>query len=230
VVETQHIAATMKLVDDVAEQDVLEALLDASKPPLPDAAADLHPLLATPFRYDPRRGGSRFRGETDPGVFYGAQGVRTACAELGYWRWRFLRDAVDLTLLEPVAHTAFKVRLSTRVVDLREPPFAPDRHAWMHPSDYAATQSFARAAREGGVGAILYRSVRDPMPAWCVALLTPLGFASSTPDRVTQTWWLAVHQDGVVWRRERQSLIFSAAAWSSSAHTTSDQERFDQRP
>ncbi|MEZ5717546.1 MAG: hypothetical protein R3E55_03490 [Burkholderiaceae bacterium] len=34
-VETQHIAATMRLVDSAAEQDVLEQMLDASKPPLP---------------------------------------------------------------------------------------------------------------------------------------------------------------------------------------------------
>ena len=67
----------MKLVDDAAQQDVLEMLLEGSKPPLPSSASRLHYLLATPFRYDPRRGGSRFRGATDPGVFYGAQRVRT---------------------------------------------------------------------------------------------------------------------------------------------------------
>ena len=78
-VESQHIAATMKLVDDRAEQDLLESLLETSKPPAADTDR-LDYLLATPLRYDPQRGGSRFRGETDPGVFYGAESMRTAGA------------------------------------------------------------------------------------------------------------------------------------------------------
>ena len=79
----------MVLVDTLAEQHLLEDLLERAKPPLPDETAGLHYLLATPFRYPPTDRGSRFRRPSDPGVFYGADAVRTACAELGYWRWRF---------------------------------------------------------------------------------------------------------------------------------------------
>ncbi len=89
-VEAQHIASTMKIVDNDAEQDLLETLLEGSKPAQPASALALDYLLATPFRYNPLRGGSRFRAITDPGVFYGAESVRTASAELGFWRWRFL--------------------------------------------------------------------------------------------------------------------------------------------
>ncbi|MFU2486373.1 RES family NAD+ phosphorylase [Thauera sp. WH-1] len=213
IVEAQHVASTMKIVDDAAEQDVLERLLEASKPPQPASVARLDYLLAAPFRHDPRRGGSRFRGATDPGVFYGAQRVRTACAELGYWRWRFLQDAVDLERIDPVAHTAFRVRLATDVVDLREHAFAADLSAWTHPSDYRATQSFARIAREARIGAIIYASVRDPEPAWCVAVLDPAAFAAPRPDPAMQTWWLAVQQDAVVWRRDNERLMFAASHW-----------------
>ena len=216
IVEAQHTASTMKIVDDAAEQDLLEALLDASKPPRPQAFAGLDYLLATPFRYDPRRGGSRFRAATDPGVFYGAEQVRTACAELGYWRWRFLRDAVDLVRLEPVAHSAFRARLATQAVDLRQPPFADDAARWTDPVGYGATQAFARVARDGGIGAIVYRSVRDPEPAWCVVVLTPDAFAQPRPDSGTQTWWLAVQHEGVVWRREGMALHFDAVPWAAS--------------
>lgn len=216
IVEAQHTASTMKIVDDAAEQDLLEALLEASKPPRPQAAAGLDYLLATPFRYDPRRGGSRFRAATDPGVFYGAEQVRTACAELGYWRWRFLRDAVDLQRLEPVAHTAFRARVVTLAVDLRQPPFADDAARWTDPVSYGATQAFARVARDAGIGAIVYRSVRDPEPAWCVAVLAPEAFAQPRPDAGTQTWWLAVQHDGVVWRREGMALHFDATPWAAS--------------
>lgn len=213
IVEAQHVASTMKIVDDPAEQDVLELLLDTSKPPPPSGVSKLDYLLASPFRYDPRRGGSRFRSATDPGVFYGAQGVRTACAELGYWRWKFLQDAVDLERIEPVAHTAFRVRLATEVVDLRARPFSADLGAWTHPADYGATQAFARVAREAPIGAIIYPSVRDPEAAWCVAVLDPAAFASPRPDPAKQTWWLAVQQDGVVWRRDSERLVFSASRW-----------------
>ena len=64
----------MALVDSVAEQAVLERLVEASKPPVPREVArlGLHWLLFTPFRYAPPPGGSRFRGPNDTGVFYGA--------------------------------------------------------------------------------------------------------------------------------------------------------------
>ena len=212
-VESQHIAATMKLVDNCDEQDLLESLLESSKPPQPDGTAGLDDLLATPFRYDPKRVGSRFRAATDPGVFYGAESVRTAGAELGYWRWRFLKDAVDLERLEPVAHTAFRVEVATPVVDLRRPPFDVDATIWQHPTDYAPTQQLARVVREADVGGILYRSVRDPQPSWCLALLTPAGFAKLKPHAERQTWYLAVSQHKVTLRRDTESMQFSAQGW-----------------
>ena len=212
-VEAQHTASTMKIVDNDEEQSLLETLLEGSKPAEPASACGLDYLLATPFRYNPLRGGSRFRAVTDPGVFYGAQSVRTASAELGYWRWKFLKDAVDLEKLDPVAHTAFAADVSTTAVDLRQVPLSADALAWQHPSDYSATQAFARVAREAKVGAIQYQSVRDPSTAWCVALLTPRAFAKPKPHPSMQTWWLAVRSDSVVWRRDNDSMTFCATAW-----------------
>jgi hypothetical protein len=217
IVEAQHIAATMKLVDSPAEQDLLESLLEGSKPPQPDATAGLDYLLASPFRYSPLRGGSRFRSFTDPGVFYGADTVATACAELGYWRWKFLRDAPGLERLDPVAHTAFRVKVSTTAIDLRQPPFDRDSAAWTHPDDYSATQALARQTRDAAVGAILYQSVRSPEAAWCAALLSPQAFASPRPEPSAQTWWLAVRRDEVLWRRDREYRAFSTARWASAA-------------
>ncbi len=213
IVEAQHVASTMKLVDTPNEQDLLETLLEASKPAQLKAAKDLDYLLATPFRYDPLRGGSRFRAATDPGVFYGAVSVRTACAELGYWRWKFLKDAVDLIRLGPVAHTAFRVEINAPSVDLRKAPFNADAGAWTHLTDYSATQTFARLARKADIQAIVYKSVRDPQPSWCVAVLTPEAFSQPKPHPKMQTWWLAVRQEEVNWRRDNESMIFSTIAW-----------------
>ena len=212
-VEAQHVAATMKLVDDQREQDVLEALLDASKPRPSAGTLELDYLLATPFRYPTRRYGSRFRGPADPGVFYGAESVHAASAELGYWRWVFLQDAVDLERLEPVAHTAFSVSVAAPAVDLRASPFDIDAAAWMHPSDYSGTQAFARVARSSLVDAIVYQSVRCPDPAWCVALLSPAAFASRKPGPRRETWYLAVSPAQVTWRSQRGSMRFPTESW-----------------
>ena len=122
-------------------------------------------------------------------------------------------DAVDLDKLEPVAHTAFSANVSMQLIDLRRPPFNADAAKWHHPTDYSATQAVARAAREAHVGGIQYQSVRDPNPAWCVALLTPQAFAKPKPNPLMQTWWLAVYPDSVSCRRENESMTFTAAAW-----------------
>ncbi|MDW8258558.1 MAG: RES domain-containing protein, partial [Gammaproteobacteria bacterium] len=80
VVEAQHTAATLRLVGSLAEQAVLEHVLEQAKPPLPPGTQRLHYLLATPFRYRPRQG-SRFRAPFASGVWYGAELQRTALAE-----------------------------------------------------------------------------------------------------------------------------------------------------
>jgi hypothetical protein len=51
VVEAQYLASTMRLADSLADQAVLEAVLEESKPKTPAGAEKLHYLLATPFRY-----------------------------------------------------------------------------------------------------------------------------------------------------------------------------------
>jgi hypothetical protein len=212
IVEAQHGASTMKLVDGAEEQALLERLLETSKPPPANGTAHLHYLLATPFRYSPRRGGSRFRDRDDPGVFYGAESVRTACMEMGYWRWRFLMDAPALGELVPLPFTAFATQLRMPCVDLRAPPFDRDALAWKHPQDYGPTQSFARIARDADVGGIVYTSVRDRTDAWCVAVLQPGAFVHARPEGGEQTWWLRVTQAHATWRRDDEAWTWSPPA------------------
>ncbi|MDB5813922.1 MAG: uncharacterized protein JWN23_1039 [Rhodocyclales bacterium] len=212
-VESQHVASTMKLVDSAAEQDVLEILLEQGKPPQPVSTQTLDYLLASPFRYPPYPSGSRFRGSTDPGVFYGARSMRTAAAELGYWRWRFLLDSPALQQVGPVLHTAFRTKVDASTIDLREPPLAAHVALWTAPRDYSATQALAREARTAGLQAIVYDSVRDPQPDWCAALLTPAGFASRKPDPRMQSWWLTTTRQRVVWRRDAQTMSFATDDW-----------------
>ena len=216
-VEAQHVVATMALVDSVEEQHVLERLLDDGKPPIPAAAAHLHWLLFTPFRYPPPPGGSRFRAPNDPGVFYGADAIRTACAELGYWRWRHLQDSPALSAMPTRAQTVFQVKLETGAVDLRAKPFARDRERWTDPSNYARCQAFGRTARKAKVGAIRYESVRDPNHDACCAVLSSAAFAPPQPIE-QQTWMLSVARDRVIWQRTHaltsEEHEFVTARWS----------------
>lgn len=219
-VEAQHVVSTMALVDSIDEQHVLERLLDDTKPPVPAAAAHLHWLLFTPFRYPPPPGGSRFRGPNDPGVFYGADEMRTACAELGYWRWRHLQDSPALPAMPTKAQTVFQVKLETDAVDLRAKPFVRDRQRWTDPTDYSRCQAFGRTAREAKVGAIRYESVRDPKHDGCCAVLTPAAFVPPVPLE-QQTWMLSVARDRVIWQRTHalnaEEYEFGSLQWSPSA-------------
>jgi hypothetical protein len=210
-VEAQHIASTLRLVESAAEQLTLERILEASKPRVPPEAAELHYLLSTPFRY-PSPFGSRFRAPTESGVWYGAEAVRTACAELGYWRWRFLTDSAGLEALGPSPQTVFRAGVDTRAIDLTRAPFKRDHARWMHRSDYSATQAFATLAREAPTGAIRYASVRDPEHAGAVAVLRPDAFKPSRPIEQT-TWLLTVRKERVTWQREREVLEFDAELW-----------------
>jgi RES domain len=198
VVEAQHTASTMRLVDSLAEQTVLEQLLEASKPAIPASAASLHYLLATPFRYRPAQG-SRFRAPQAAGVWYGAEHLRTALAEKSYWRQRFLLDSPGTPDLGPVPHTAFRAAVqSARAIDLTKPPLSRDEKYWTHKTDYSATQKLAAAARgvEPPLQLIRYRSVRDPRPGHCAAILDPAAFKSSNPLH-QETWFIAAGRERV---------------------------------
>ena len=210
-VEAQHIASTLRLVANVEEQLVLERILDRSKPALPKDAADLHYLLATPFRYVSPIG-SRFRAAADAGVWYGAEKERTACAELGFWRWRFLMDSRGLDSLGPSPQTVFRAAIDGRLVDLTQAPFKRARADWTDPDHYAASQGFAQVARQANVEAIRYESVRDPEHAGAVAVLRPACFKPRKPLE-QRIWLLTVRPEAAVWQREAQSYEFLAKDW-----------------
>ena len=55
-------------------------------------------------------------------------------------------------------------------------------------------------AREAGVGAIRYESVRDPGNGGCCAVLSWQAFARPAPARA-QTWTLTVTTTRVTWQR-----------------------------
>lgn len=209
-VEAQHLVATMKLVDSLAEQDLLEQILDESKPPLPPEAQGLHYLIATPFRYRSPHA-SRFRRGEQPGLWYGAEEKLTACAEVAHWRWRFLMDSEGLQGRELVTeHTLFPADVRGRCIDLTRAPWAARAAEWTHPGDYRACQVLAGEAREAGVQWIRYASARRD-GGRCGAVLDPLALRLANPPQL-ETWVCKVGATQALMRHgdERLTLAFDA--------------------
>jgi len=203
-VEHQHTIATRKLVDSLEDKDVLEQILEQSKPPYAPGTEHLDYLLKTPFRYEPPHPrGSRFRKEFAPfGIFYGAEAIATALAELGHWRSEFFKASPGTKLPDAAENlTVFSVNYKGPLcIDLSAPPFNADETVWMNPSDYSPTQDFADLARTVDITSIRYKSVRDPKHACNVALLHPSAFAGTKPVN-RQTWYLHLSNEKVEFTR-----------------------------
>jgi hypothetical protein len=214
IVEAQHYVSTMKLVDTVAEQDVLEALLETTKPPFPPECAGLDFLLATPFRYNAvYPSGSRFRqaGRT-PGVFYAAEAPETAVAEIAFYRLLLHCETPALPFPSNAAEfTGFSVAVTTKVaLDLTAPPFVADRETWTSPTEYAPCQALAEQARSASIEAIRYQSVRDPEAGSNLAILSCAAFTAPRPLE-RQTWRIRIAETGVQARREFPNLALDFA-------------------
>jgi hypothetical protein len=212
-VEAQHVVATMRLVDNAAEQRVLEELLERSKPALPEAAAGRHYLLATPFRYRSPFP-SRFRKPHDSGIWYGAEELKTACGEVAYWKWRFLMDSDALreSALH-TEHTFFQARVRGRCADLTAAPWKAATGTWTQKSDWRQCQAFGAAAHEHDVAWIRYHAVRV-RDGICGAVLKPDALSPVEPFE-QQTWACKTTAAGAwLQRAGGERYDFSASQWS----------------
>jgi hypothetical protein len=218
-VEAQHHVSTLKLVDTLEEQALLERLIEDTKPPVPPECRHLHYLLATPFRYGtPYPHGSRFRrpGLTE-GVFYSAETVATAIAEMAFHRLLFFAESPGTPWpANPAEYTAFSASFATgRAIDLTGPPLDRDTAAWTDPVDYAACQGLAEAARAAMIDVIRYRSVRDKEGIG-LALLACRVFTAPEPTAL-QTWRIHLAETGVraISEAPRSGLAFDREAFAA---------------
>ncbi|WP_252181084.1 RES family NAD+ phosphorylase [Azospirillum sp. B4] len=193
-VENQARASTIRLVDTLEDQSLLEEMLEETKPPLPPDCDGLHFLLATPFRYAPYPHGSRFRrAHQAEGVYYAAERPETAAAEVAHYALLFFLESPGTQLpARPMERTGIEVPCAVdQALDLMAPPLDRDQALWTDRVDYAACQDLADAARQAGGQLIRYQSVRDPAGGANVALLTPRGFVEKKPRRLS-SWHLFI--------------------------------------
>ena len=220
-VEAQHRVSTMKLVDTLEEQALLEEEIERTKPPVPPECAGLHYLLATPFRYGRYPGNSRFRREGySPGVFYASEIAETAVAETVFYRLLFFAESPDTPWpRNPLEFTAFEVAYATeKAIDLTAAPFSADAERWTHPNDYAACLDLADAAHEAELGIIRYRSVRDPQGRANLAILRCTVFTAAKPAAY-DTWRIALSDKGAtaLCDRSERRLGFSLADFGADS-------------
>lgn len=201
----------MKLTDTLEEQDILERIVEETKPPIPAGCEKLDFLLMTPFRYSATNPyGTRFRRpHAAQGVFYAAEHSTTAIAEMAFYRLLFFAESPETPWPQnPGEYTAFAAEFrSERALDLTISPFA-GQSALYDPSDYSFSQKAADRAREAGIDILKYTSVRDPNGKSNLAILNPESFTRG--DVVDRQSW-KIHLDANGARAVCESPHFSLA-------------------
>ena len=222
-VEAQHLVSTLRLVDDLEDQALLEDILEETKPPVPDECEGLHWLYMTPFRYGLYPKGSRLRKEgRTPGVYYVSAHQDTALIETAFHLLLFYADSPGTPFpSQPTEHTCFDVPVkASKAIQLNRKPFSEAADLWSHPSDYSNSQALEVAARAEGIDLITYASVRDPMGKENAALLTCKVFAVTEPS-TKQTWKLWFNKTGLHAIGE-----FDKSRFSLPTDAFADDERF----
>jgi hypothetical protein len=218
IVEAQHQASTMKVTDTLEEQQILEQLIEETKPAIPSGCEGLDFLLMTPFRYSASNpNGTRFRRPNAPdGVFYAAEHSSTAIAEIAFYRLLFFAESPQTPWPQnPGEYTAFAAEFqSACALDLTLSPFA-DHSPLYDLVDYSCGQVLTDRAREASIEVLKYTSVRDPERKPNFAILNPKAFAKPDPvDR--QRWKVYLDSNGAraVCESPRLSIGFDRNTFS----------------
>lgn len=196
IVESQEEVATTRITADLLEQDLLESMLEASKPGTLNASLDY--LLGTPFRYPPLRHGSRFGARFDRWVFYASLETSTCLQECAYYRFLFFHDMQEPPP-HPIAtqHTLFSVRLrSDRSVDLGDDRYAGLQAELRSVASYSFTQGVGQHIRDQGGEVLLFYSARGP--GRNVAVFSERAFYGRPFDH--EAWASQVSQQRVLFR------------------------------
>lgn len=159
VVEAQHILNSRDLVDSLEEYEILEELLNNSKPVIHTKISD--PLIFTPFRYPPLKYGSRFGRIYEPSLWYGSLDIKTALTEVAYYRLKFNQDTeAELGYVDTLL-TAFKVCVKTKQgIDLTKLPFTKHRSDISSKTSYTASQLLGSDMRANKVESFIFYSAR----------------------------------------------------------------------
>lgn len=185
-VESQERSATLQLVgNNIEAHDILEGIIEASKPTLPNNCAGLHYLFTTPFRYPPLRWGSRFGSRLEPSLMYAGLDLDVTLGECAFYRFVFLSH-METPPPNPVItyHTSFWFRVKGDLfLKLDSAPMNQFADLWTHKSDFSECQSLGSSARALSYEGIVYESARLSTKR-NLALYTPSVITSEDPNEM----------------------------------------------
>ncbi|HHT0593717.1 TPA: RES family NAD+ phosphorylase [Legionella anisa] len=215
IVEDQYSSSSRDLVESSEEHDLLEKLLDNSKP---QVANNKHYLIFTPFRYPPLEHGSRFGNTYEPSLWYGSLSQQTAFAEVAFYRLKFFDDTLaNLEYIE-IRMTAFKTYIQTKNgIDLTKSPFQKYQDKISSKTNYEHSQLLGTEMREAKVEAFVFASARDKNAGENVAAFTPDVFKIKNKEHITnmQNWRCIANKNIIEFSRDemlqRKKLEFSKA-------------------
>lgn len=201
VVEAQHLLSTRALVDSIEEHQILEELIESSKP---DIEYNHNYLIFTPFRYPPLPYGSRFGSTYEPSLWYGSLDLETAFAEVSYYIQKFRFDTkADIGQLNLV-HTAFKTNvISNHAVRLEEPPFQEFRTLISDKDNYQHSQTLGTKMRHAAVEAFTFYSARGSKDKLNIGIFSSNVFSPEKNNYIShqQTWLCFASHDKVEFTR-----------------------------
>ncbi|CDZ77290.1 RES domain protein [Legionella massiliensis] len=188
VVEDQHVLSSRDLVDSIEEHDLLEELMEESKPLI---EKEKNYLIFTPFRYPPLKYGSRFGSTYEPSLWYGSLQLETAFTEVAYYRLKFFEDtSADLGYVEisMTAFTAFIV--SNRGIDLTVKPFDEYTKYISDKNTYEHSQLLGSHMREDNIEVFIFNSARTEVMSKNIASFTQSVFQTKKNQYVNnqQNW------------------------------------------
>lgn len=163
--ESQEQKATNAIVDDLEQQDLLEVMLEETKPKgIVKVDTRFDYLLYTPFRYAPLPWGSRFGSTLEDSIFYASKSMDTLMLESAYYRFVYAKG-LKTPHKEKIKteHTVFSIEYKTDYgLKLQSDPFLQYSDILIDPSNYLETQSLGGHMKECGVSGFEYISARDP--------------------------------------------------------------------
>jgi len=188
IVESQEDVATLHIVDTQEEQDLLERLLDESKPRYRAGTERMHYLLKTAFRYPPLQYGSRFGSRLMPSYFYASEEYQTALCETAYYRFLFL-DHMQQAYEAPIRseYELFKVKVATQhCLDLTSQHYHKVKSKLLDPESYNYTHRVGEWALTNKIEIIRFYSARKTQGI-NVAVSEPESIRSPTP-KMRRNW------------------------------------------
>jgi hypothetical protein len=201
-VEAQHISSSRDLVESREEHELLEVLLENSKPKI---ANNKHYLIFTPFRYPPLAYGSRFGNKFETSLWYGSLNLHTTLAEVAFYRLKFFDDSsASLEYIE-IPMTAFKAYIQAESgIDLTELPFKTYQDKISNKASYEYSQRLGTEMREANIDTFIFTSARDKKFGKNVAAFSPEVFMMKDKQYISnmQNWRCIANKNVIEFSRD----------------------------